>query len=76
MNSEFAFIISNRQPELAFIEVAPGGWKTYEMVLRYVHLASEYLTDATSRIETPLDASRTALYYFSTLEKQKAHTEM
>jgi integrase len=28
-----------------------GGWKSYEMVLRYVHLAPEHLSDAAARIE-------------------------
>lgn len=28
-----------------------GGWKSYEMVLRYAHLAPEHLADAASRIE-------------------------
>ncbi len=31
-----------------------GGWKSYEMVLRYAHLAPEHLADAASRIEQPL----------------------
>ena len=56
VGGEFVIITCNRQPELAFIEVAPGGWKSYEMVLRYAHLASEYLTDADSRIETLLES--------------------
>jgi integrase len=30
-----------------------GGWKSYEMVLRYAHLAPEHLADAASRIEKP-----------------------
>jgi len=28
-----------------------GGWKSYEMVLRYAHLAPEHLADAAQRIE-------------------------
>ena len=28
-----------------------GGWKSYEMVLRYAHLAPEHLKKAASRIE-------------------------
>jgi integrase len=28
-----------------------GGWKSFEMVLRYAHLAPEHLKDAASRIE-------------------------
>jgi len=28
-----------------------GGWKSYEMVLRYAHLAPEHLSHAASRIE-------------------------
>ena len=31
-----------------------GGWKSYERVLRDVHLAPEHLADAASRIEKPL----------------------
>ncbi len=32
-----------------------GGWKSYEMVLRYAHLAPEHLSDAASRIERDWD---------------------
>lgn len=32
-----------------------GGWKSYEMVLRYAHLAPEHLADAAARIEKPLE---------------------
>ncbi len=28
-----------------------GGWKSYEMVLRYAHLAPEHLANAAARIE-------------------------
>jgi len=28
-----------------------GGWKSYEMVLRYAHLAPEHLAEAAARIE-------------------------
>jgi hypothetical protein len=28
-----------------------GGWKSFEMVLRYAHLAREHLADAAKRIE-------------------------
>lgn len=28
-----------------------GGWKSYEMVLRYAHLAPEHLSAAARRIE-------------------------
>ena len=28
-----------------------GGWKSYEMVLRYAHLAPEHLSTAAARIE-------------------------
>ena len=28
-----------------------GGWKSYEMVLRYAHLAPEHLSSAAKRIE-------------------------
>lgn len=31
-----------------------GGWKSYEMVLRYAHLAPEHLAGAAARIEEPL----------------------
>jgi integrase len=32
-----------------------GGWKSYEMVLRYAHLAPEHLSDAAARIERRLE---------------------
>ncbi len=32
-----------------------GGWKSYEMVLRYAHLAPEHLSSAASRIERKLE---------------------
>ena len=32
-----------------------GGWKSYEMVLRYAHLAPEHLSSAASRIERDLE---------------------
>ena len=32
-----------------------GGWKSYEMVLRYAHLAPEHLSSAASRIERQLE---------------------
>ena len=32
-----------------------GGWKSFEMVLRYAHLAPEHLADVASRIERPLE---------------------
>lgn len=32
-----------------------GGWKSYKMVLRHVHLAPEHLADAAARIEKPLN---------------------
>lgn len=32
-----------------------GGWKSYEMVLRYAHLAPEHLSDAASRIERDME---------------------
>ena len=28
-----------------------GGWKSYEMVLRYAHLAPDHLSHAAARIE-------------------------
>jgi integrase len=31
-----------------------GGWKSYEMVLRYAHLAPEHLSTAAARIERGL----------------------
>ena len=32
-----------------------GGWKSYEMVLRYAHLAPEHLSNAAARIERELE---------------------
>jgi hypothetical protein len=32
-----------------------GGWKSYEMVLRYAHLAPEHLSTAAARIEREWD---------------------
>ena len=32
-----------------------GGWKSYDMVLRYAHLAPEHLSDAAARIERDLE---------------------
>jgi hypothetical protein len=32
-----------------------GGWKSYEMVLRYAHLAPEHLSVAAARIERKWD---------------------
>ena len=32
-----------------------GGWKSYEMVLRYAHLAPEHQADAAARTEKPLE---------------------
>jgi hypothetical protein len=32
-----------------------GGWKSYEMVLRYAHLAPEHLSQAAGRIERALE---------------------
>ena len=32
----------------------PGGGKSYEMVLRYTHLAPDHLSHAAARIERPL----------------------
>jgi hypothetical protein len=29
----------------------PGGWKSYEMVLRYAHLAPDHVSHAAARIE-------------------------
>ena len=38
-----------------------GGWKSYEMVLRYSHLAPEKLSSVARRIERQLAESRRAL---------------
>ena len=32
-----------------------GGWKSYEMVLRYAHLAPDHLSHAAARIERELE---------------------
>ena len=32
-----------------------GGWKSYEMLLRYAHLAPDHLSHAAARIERPLE---------------------
>ncbi len=32
-----------------------GGWKSYEMVLRYAHLAPDHLSHAAARIERTLE---------------------
>jgi len=32
-----------------------GGWKSYEMVLRYAHLAPEHLSTAAARIERRIE---------------------
>ena len=32
-----------------------GGWKSYEMVLRYEHLAPDHLSSAATRIERTWD---------------------
>ncbi len=40
-----------------------GGWESYEMVLRYAHLAPEHLANAASRIEQ----HRVAVYANSTI---------
>lgn len=32
-----------------------GGWKSYEMVLRYTHLAPEQLAGASARIERRIE---------------------
>jgi len=36
-----------------------GGWKPYEMVLRYAHLAPEHLANAAQRIERQWDSVET-----------------
>jgi hypothetical protein len=35
-----------------------GGWKSFEMVLRYAHLAPEHLSTAAQRIERVWTSSR------------------
>ncbi len=32
-----------------------GGWKSYEMILRYAHLTPEHLSDAAARIERGME---------------------
>ncbi len=32
-----------------------GGWKSYEMVLRYAHVASEHLADSAAQIDRRLE---------------------
>jgi hypothetical protein len=36
-----------------------GGWKSFEMVLRYAHLAPEHLAEVARRIERPLGIVKT-----------------
>ena len=50
-----------------------GGWKSYEMVLRYAHLAPEHLKKAASRIERKMEIVVDDTTFCTTLEKQKAH---
>ena len=38
-----------------------GGWKSYEMLLRYAHLAPEHLADAASTDQKPREAVWKAL---------------
>ena len=46
-----------------------GGWKSFEMVLRYSHLAPEQLSTATQRIERVWDVVEGQPYDFPTLTK-------
>ena len=46
-----------------------GGWKSFEMVLRYAHLAPEHLSTAAQRIERVWDVVEGQPYDFPTLEK-------
>ena len=53
-----------------------GGWKSYEMVLRYAHLTPEHLAGAAARIERRWENVAEHSTIFSTLETTRAHTEM
>jgi hypothetical protein len=46
-----------------------GGWKSYEMVLRYAHLAPEHLSTAAQRIERAWGVVGDKPYHFPTLDK-------
>lgn len=46
-----------------------GGWKSFEMVLRYAHLAPEHLSKAAQRIERVWDVVEGQPYDFPTLTK-------
>ena len=46
-----------------------GGWKSFEMVLRYAHLAPEHLSTAAQRIERVWDVVEGQPYDFPTLEQ-------
>ena len=46
-----------------------GGWKSYDMVLRYAHLAPEHLSEAAARIEREWDNVAAG----ATLVKQKVY---
>ena len=46
-----------------------GGWKSFEMVLRYAHLAPEHLSTAAQRIERVRDVVEGQPYDFPTLTK-------
>jgi integrase len=50
-----------------------GGWKSYEMVLRYAHLAPEHLSTAASRIERNLEIVASDATISLRSKKQKAH---
>ncbi len=45
-----------------------GGWKSYQMVLRYAHLAPEHLSAAAQRIERAWDVVDGKPHDFPTLE--------
>jgi len=46
-----------------------GGWKSYEMVLRYAHLAPEQLASAVARIEQRIEP----VVQNATLDAKKAY---
>ena len=44
-----------------------GGWKSYEMVLRYAHLAPDHLSHAAARHRANVENRRAKLYENPTL---------
>jgi integrase len=49
-----------------------GGWKSYDMVLRYAHLAPEHLAEAARRIDRPLESVCSESFYdFPTLDASR-----